>query len=111
MEILAGNWILRPWQPGDEAALVKYGNNWKIWINLRDSFPHPYTADRATNWVRLHQSSNKVNDFAIANAEEAIGGIGFTILGDASTGRPPRSATGSVSLSGARESQPQPWEH
>jgi RimJ/RimL family protein N-acetyltransferase len=82
MEIAAGDWILRPWRPGDEGALVKYGNNRNIWINLRDSFPHPYTPDRATNWVRLQQSANRVSDFAIANAEEAIGGIGFTILRD-----------------------------
>ena len=80
MEIAAGDWILRPWRPGDEGALVKYENNRNIWINLRDSFPHPYTPDRATNWVRLQQSANRVSDFAIANAEEAIGGIGFTIL-------------------------------
>ena len=82
MEIAAGHWVLRPWQPGDEAALVKYGNNRKIWINVRDSFPHPYTMDRATAWVQLHQNANPVTDFAIANAEEAIGGIGLTLLRD-----------------------------
>lgn len=78
MELKAGNWTLRPWRLGDEAALVKYANNRNIWINLRDAFPHPYTASDATEWVQSQKDQNPVLDFAIANEREAIGGIGLT---------------------------------
>jgi hypothetical protein len=50
---LSPNLLLRPWQRGDESALVKYANNRKVWINLRDSFPHPYTIRDAREWVGL----------------------------------------------------------
>lgn len=81
MKLKAGNWTLRPWRPGDEAALVKYANNRNIWINLRDVFPHPYTASDAAEWVQAQKDQDPVLHFAIANAHEAIGGIGLT-LGD-----------------------------
>ncbi len=70
---------MRPWQSGDEAALVKYANNRNVWINLRASFPHPYTASDAAEWVQSRKDQNPVLDFAIANEDEAIGGIGLTL--------------------------------
>ena len=42
----AGNghgFTLRAYRPDDLAAIVKHGNNRKVWVNLRDRFPHPYT--------------------------------------------------------------------
>ena len=47
MEIKAGLYKLRAWRPGDELSLVRYANNRKVWVNLRDIFPHPYTVDHA----------------------------------------------------------------
>ena len=34
---------LRPWKEGDQKSLVVHANNVKIWRNMRDLFPHPYT--------------------------------------------------------------------
>ncbi|MBI2171696.1 MAG: GNAT family N-acetyltransferase [Chloroflexi bacterium] len=83
MEIpLAGGYSLRPWRPGDEAALTKYANNWNIWINVGDRFPHPYTKEDAREWVSGQQGREPVTTFAIATAEEAIGGIGYHMQGD-----------------------------
>ena len=31
--------MIRPWRREDAAALVKYANNRKVWLNLRDAFP------------------------------------------------------------------------
>ena len=52
MELGFGEWKIRSWLWGDEEAIVKYANNRKVWINLRDSFPHPYTSDDAKAWIR-----------------------------------------------------------
>ncbi|MDE2838954.1 MAG: GNAT family protein [Chloroflexota bacterium] len=77
MEIPAGDWVLRPWRVGDEPALVKYANNRNIWINVADVFPHPYTMEDAVAWVQLQKDRDPQTEFAIANADEAIGGIGL----------------------------------
>ena len=52
MEIPAGSCVLRPWREGDEPALVKYANNRNVWMNLRGTFPHPYTMEDAVSWVQ-----------------------------------------------------------
>ncbi len=82
MEIGIGAWKLRPWAAGDEAALVKYANNRKIWRNLRDAFPHPYTMDDARAWVSKNFGRDEVTEFAIASDSEAIGGIGIRLEQD-----------------------------
>jgi len=41
--IAIGEYMIRDWREDDAASIVQYANNKKIWINLRDAFPHPYT--------------------------------------------------------------------
>ena len=69
---------LRPWSLGDAPALVKYANNRKIWLNLRDLFPHPYTPADAQAFLERAVGVNPPTVLAIATAEEAIGGIGLS---------------------------------
>ena len=83
MDINMGEWKLRPWTDDDITALVRYANNIKIWINVRDLFPHPYTASDARHWIRL-AGTQPITNFAIASQAEAIGGIGFTVQSDIS---------------------------
>jgi hypothetical protein len=45
--------MIRPWKRDDSAALVKYANNRKVWLNLRDAFPHPYTEASAATFLEL----------------------------------------------------------
>jgi [ribosomal protein S5]-alanine N-acetyltransferase len=77
MQLDIGGWQVRSWQPGDEAALVKYANNRKVWLNLCDTFPHPYTDEDARAWVGFAMAQGPEVNFAIASNEEAIGGIGL----------------------------------
>jgi len=42
---------IRLWQAGDEPALAALANNRKVWRNLTNRFPHPYTLDDAYAWV------------------------------------------------------------
>ncbi|MFA5400014.1 MAG: GNAT family protein [Dehalococcoidia bacterium] len=80
MNIKIGEYTIRDWAPSDEAALVKYADNRKIWLNLDDRFPHPYTAADAREWIGL-STREPVTNFAIATDREAIGGIGLKLLG------------------------------
>lgn len=79
MELVIGEWKIRSWMPEDEAAIVRYANNLNISINLRDSFPFPYTLNDARYWLRKVQKQQPEVAFAIASAEEAVGGIGLHI--------------------------------
>ncbi len=63
----------------DAESLAKYANNRKVWRNLLDAFPHPYTRADALAWIGDHQQDDPPTEFAIASAEEAIGAVGFRI--------------------------------
>lgn len=74
-----GNYIIRNWQIKDAPSLAKYGNNRKIWINLRDAFPHPYRLKDAEAFISHAIEADPVTMFAIATGSEAIGGIGLML--------------------------------
>jgi RimJ/RimL family protein N-acetyltransferase len=73
---------IRPWAGGDLAALVKYANNQKIWLNLRDAFPHPYAESDGAAFLEMAARQNPTTFFAIATDEEAVGAIGISINQD-----------------------------
>jgi [ribosomal protein S5]-alanine N-acetyltransferase len=81
MEIPFGQWQIRDWRDTDHVALVKYANNRRIWLNVHDVFPHPYTLPDAKSWIQSAKTRPKT-EFAIASAEEAIGGIGLRLQED-----------------------------
>lgn len=51
----------------------------RVWRNLRDWFPHPYTAADADRWIRKVTDASPQTHFAIAICNEAIGGIGLDL--------------------------------
>lgn len=73
---------VRNWEWRDRDAIVRYGNNRKVSINLRDRFPYPYTARDARNWLDMVVDTKPATNFAIDIAGEAVGGIGFTPRND-----------------------------
>jgi ribosomal-protein-alanine N-acetyltransferase len=77
LELRLNKCTLRAWQAGDEESLVHNANNRNVWINLRDSFPHPYTLADAQNWVRKASLVIPQREFAIVVDGKAVGGIGF----------------------------------
>jgi ribosomal-protein-alanine N-acetyltransferase len=82
MEIELKTCVIRPWRPGDEDSLVAHANNHKVWRNLRDRFPHPYTTDDAREWIRHMGEESPQTNFAIVVDGEAAGGIGLVLNGD-----------------------------
>lgn len=73
---------LRNWQARDIKSLVKNANNKKIWDNLRDDFPNPYTELAARQWIEIANQSNPLTNFAIVYNDQAIGGIGIILQTD-----------------------------
>lgn len=73
---------LRRWQKGDELALVRYANNYHIWRNVRDAFPHPYTLEDARHWISMCESEKTPSVFAIEVDGEAVGCVGIVLQKD-----------------------------
>jgi [ribosomal protein S5]-alanine N-acetyltransferase len=66
----------RPWRPADVPALVRHANNPRIAVNMKDRFPHPYTAEDGEQWVALNLSGERAwRSFAVDRGGEAIGGV------------------------------------
>lgn len=68
---------LRSWKKEDKPALVHNANNRKIWRNLKDSFPHPYTEAHADVWITLASQAAPSIHVAIDLEGVAVGGIGI----------------------------------
>lgn len=68
---------LRYWTPQDAPRLAQIANNHKIWLNLKDRFPHPYTDEAARFWVSAGAFEPHQHNFAIEEGGEVIGGIGL----------------------------------
>lgn len=79
MHLNIGNCVIRDWHMDDAPSIARYANNHKVWINLRDMFPHPYGIADATAFISKAIGTRPATCFAIATQSEAIGGIGLTI--------------------------------
>ena len=82
MELKLEKSTLRPWKPGDEESLVRQANSRRVWRNLRDAFPHPYTTADATHWIRVANPTMPITNFAIVVELAAVGGIGLVLKED-----------------------------
>ena len=82
MELDCGKCKVRSWHSDDVASIVRHADNRKIWVNLRDRFPHPYTKADAENWIQSALSARPETSFAIDISGEAVGGIGFDLRTD-----------------------------
>ena len=74
--------VLREWKKSDAAALAKIANNKKIWDNVRDRLPYPYTKKDAKEWLALVKKHQTVTTFCIEADDEMAGSIGFTLKED-----------------------------
>ena len=66
MKILLRDYLIRYSEKEDAAAIAKYANNQKIWLNLRDGFPYPYLLSDAENFLPKIAQQNPRTVFAIA---------------------------------------------
>jgi RimJ/RimL family protein N-acetyltransferase len=77
MELIGQVATLRPWRLADAPSLVRHANNPNVARQLRDRFPHPYTAADARQFIQSIALARPTTSFAITVDGEAVGGTGF----------------------------------
>jgi RimJ/RimL family protein N-acetyltransferase len=70
--------VLRHWLPTDRDELAAQANDRRIWLNLRDAFPHPYSLADADRFIEKAARMEPQTFFAIVVAGVVAGGIGYT---------------------------------
>ena len=73
---------IRNWKYEDLNSLVLHANNIKIWNNLRNYFPHPYTEEDGKAWLEKVVDALPAVNMAIDVNGQAVGGIGLILNGD-----------------------------
>ncbi|WP_207491418.1 GNAT family N-acetyltransferase [Aridibaculum aurantiacum] len=74
--------LLRQWRKEDCNALAAIANNKKIWLNVRDRFPHPYTIKDALEWIDHTNQQQPLQNLAIIYKSQLAGSIGVTVRDD-----------------------------
>ena len=75
-ELNCGPCRLRPWRAADRPTLLRYADNRRIWLNLRDRFPHPYGPAEADAWLGYAAAAPPPEGvWAIDLQGEAIGAL------------------------------------
>lgn len=69
--------ILRPLAREDASALAQLANNKKIWDNVRDLLPHPYSESNAVAFITSVADEVPQRTFAITFENELAGVIGL----------------------------------
>ena len=77
MDLIGQHATLRPWRLADVPSLVRHANNPNVARQLRDRFPHPYTAADGRQFIQSVAQARPTTTFAIAVGGEAVGGAGF----------------------------------
>jgi len=73
---------IRNWKHEDLHSLVLCANNIKVWNNLRNYFPHPYSEAEGKAWLEKVVDALPAVNLAIDVNGQAVGGIGLILNGD-----------------------------
>jgi RimJ/RimL family protein N-acetyltransferase len=76
MQLVLELCTIRPWRLDDAESLVRHANKRKIWLAVRDLFPHPYTIQDAHEFLQQTISEEPAMKFCIEIEGAAVGGIG-----------------------------------
>ena len=79
---LGDGFCVREYRLDDVEALCKHADNPRVAAKLRDRFPHPYTVEDARTWIATVTQFDPQTAFAIATADELVGGIGLELGAD-----------------------------
>jgi len=74
--------ILRPLGDRDKEDLTRLANNKKVWDNLRDIMPFPYSLDNAAFFINMTRQEKPQMTFAIEFDGQFCGVIGLVIQQD-----------------------------
>jgi [ribosomal protein S5]-alanine N-acetyltransferase len=82
LELKSGKIVLRQLEGSDMTRLAELCNNKKVWDNLRDIIPFPYTEKDAMDFIRQCQAEDPQYNFAIDYDGELAGCIGLVRQAD-----------------------------
>ena len=75
---------MRPWQKSDRHILAGLANNIRIWDNVRDRLPHPYTLQHADIFISYCTAQSIPCVLAITVDDQIAGCIGLEMQTDVS---------------------------
>ena len=73
---------VRSFRGTDAADLALHANNRKVWLQLRDRFPHPYSVDDARGFIAFARGATLESEFAITVDDLPVGAIGAILRDD-----------------------------
>jgi ribosomal-protein-alanine N-acetyltransferase len=82
MQLVLKGCTVRPWRLNDAESLARHANNRKVWLALRDLFPHPYTIQDAHEFLQRAINEQPITKFSIEIDGVAAGGIGIHLRED-----------------------------
>lgn len=82
MELRDEATVVREWRDSDAAQLAVQANDRRIWLGLRDAFPHPYAIADAHRFISIALEMSPRTFFAIEADGNIAGGIGYILHGD-----------------------------
>jgi RimJ/RimL family protein N-acetyltransferase len=77
MQFVLERCTICPWRLEDAESLARHANNRRVWLGLRDLFPHPYTIEDAHEFLRRATNKQRATSFCIEVDGAAVGGIGL----------------------------------
>jgi RimJ/RimL family protein N-acetyltransferase len=69
--------MVRSWRMEDAEAVVREANNINVARQLRDRFPHPYTRENASAFLKAATTAAETSNLAIEVDGDAAGAIGY----------------------------------
>ena len=73
---------VRSFRDADATAIALHANNRRVWLQLRDRFPYPYTIDDAREFLRFARGDDPETAFAITVNDLPVGSIGVVLRDD-----------------------------
>ena len=78
----APNIRLRNLTQTDSEDLARLANNKKVWDNLRDRMPFPYSIEHAENYIAMAMTETPACNFGIVYKDQLCGIIGINLQQD-----------------------------
>ena len=79
MELRLKRCTIREYRPDDAESLAKHANNRRVWLGLRDLFPHPYAIENAHEFLHQATVEKPTTKFCIDIEGATAGGIGIRL--------------------------------
>ena len=79
MELKLKRCTIRDYRSSDAQSLAKHANNRRVWLGLRDLFPHPYTLEDGKAFIQRTINDQPTKNFCIEIDGSAVGGIGLRL--------------------------------